>query len=99
MSYNMSVLRNASTIPKLLSYANASADNMLLTLFIWAVFFIMVFKLKSYDFDAALLISSFSCFVIAMIFNYLNMLNIIIPLVFAIVAGITAMYMVMSKSG
>ncbi|MHA1304703.1 MAG: hypothetical protein ACTSPI_13475, partial [Candidatus Heimdallarchaeaceae archaeon] len=65
MSYNISVLRNATTIQKLVVYANIAADNMLITLFIWAVFFIMVFKLKTYNFDAALLVSSFVCFTIS----------------------------------
>jgi|TARA_R100000501_G_C2588065_1_gene88994 hypothetical protein len=97
MAYNITALGNADTLSGLIIVANDAVEGILIGLFMFAVFFVMLMALKKWDFDAALLSSSFSCFILSMILSYGGFLNLIFPLVFLAMAGLTALYMFTAK--
>lgn len=99
MTYNMTELAAADTVYDLMVYANNSTGSILLALFVMAVFFVMLMVLKKWDFDSALLVSSFSCFVLSAILVYAHLLALVWALVFLIMAGFTAFYMVVLRGG
>lgn len=96
--YNMTQLANVGDMHGLLVYANDATGQILLALFVMAVFFVMLMVLKKWDFDSALLVSSFACFVISAILVYAHLLALVWALVFLILAAFTAFYMVVLKN-
>jgi len=97
MTYNMTILGNAENFSDLLIYANDSTSQILVGSFMLGIFFIMLMKLKTYDFDSALLASSFSCFVLSGLLVYAGLLNLIFPLVFLALMAFDMFYMVVIK--
>lgn len=95
--YNMTALGQVGSIYELVVYANNSADQILLVLFVMAVFFIMLMVLKKWDFDSALLVSSFVCFVISIMLVYAELIALIWALVFLIIAAFTALFMIFTR--
>lgn len=90
--YNMTVLQEAETISKLVLVANDFTGGIFLTLFLFAQFFIMLMVLKRWDFNEALLTSSFISFVLAALMVYGEMIPLIYALVFLIIAAFTGFY-------
>lgn len=99
MTYNMTQLAATETIFDLIRYANQSTDNILMALFVMAVFFIMLMVLKKWEFDSSLLASSFVSFVISIILVYAQLMALVWALVFLVIAAFTAFYMFVVKSG
>jgi len=97
MPYNLTELTNSENILDIVLFANSTSDSVLLSFFVVAIFFIMVMALKRYDFDKALLSSSFTCFVISAAGTYAKLINVMFPLAFLTAAAFTALYMWMSK--
>lgn len=97
MTYNMTQLAASDTAQELVVYANDATDGILFALFVMAVFFIMLMALKKYDFDSALLVSSFACFILSAILVYAELLALIWALIFLIIAAGTAFYMVVLR--
>jgi hypothetical protein len=91
--YNMTQLQEVDSIYKLVLYANGATGEILLVLFLMAVFFVMLMALKKYEFDNALMVSSFSCMIISMIFVYIHLIALIWALVFLIMTAFTAFYL------
>lgn len=98
MTYNMTELQGVTTVYELVVYANNAADSILMTLFLVAVFFIMLMALKRWEFDNALLGSSFICFIIGIILNYSQLIALVWPLVFLVMSAFTAFYMFVLKA-
>ncbi len=97
-TYNMTALHNASNVYDLVVYANDSTGQILVGLFVIAVFFIMFVGLKrNAEFAESLLASSFICFVISGFFTYGKLLNMIFPLIFLAITAFTILFMQMSK--
>lgn len=96
-SYNITQLQAADTVNELFVYANDVTGQVLMGLFMIAIFFIMLMVLKRWDFDKALLSSSFSCFILATILSYGRLLNFMIPLLFLIIMAFTGFYMYMNR--
>lgn len=95
--YNMTALGQVGSVYDLVVYANNAADQILLVLFVMAVFFIMLMVLKRWDFDSALLVSSFVCFVISIMLVYAELIALLWALVFLIIAAFTALFMVFTR--
>ena len=70
---------------------------MLTTSMMVAIFVIMLLVLKRWDFDNALLSSSFSCFTLSLILAYINLLTMRVPLIFFIIMAGTITYMIITK--
>ena len=92
MTYNMTLLQESTTIFELVTYANTSTGDIFLSLFTWAFFFILLMVMKRWEFDSALLTSSILSFIIAMLYNYLELIPFVIPLAFLIIAAMTSFY-------
>lgn len=90
--YNMTTLQESETIFELVQTANTFTGDILISLTSWAIFFIMFMVMKRFEFDDALLASSSISFVITMLFNYMELVPLLIPLAFLTIAGFTAFY-------
>lgn len=95
--YNMTRLANVISVEELFQYANDSTGQILMGLMLIALFFIMLFVLKRWEFDKSLLSSSFATFVLAVILSYAQLVNFMFALLFLIVMAFTAFYMYMSS--
>jgi hypothetical protein len=86
--YNLTQLQQATTMGKLVIYANNASDGYLILFFIIAMFFIMFMALKRYDFGDAILVSSFISFILSLVASFGGFLNMLYPLGFLIVTAI-----------
>jgi len=91
--YNISQLANIEAVSELAVYANTVTDNLFFGFVIIGLFFIMLFILKRWEFDKALLSSSFACFILSIILVYGGFLSIMFALVFLIIFAFTGFYM------
>lgn len=102
MTYDLTCMQNASGLGWLIC-ANTYTGGILFGFFIVIIYFVMLFALKRYDFDDALLASSWTCFILSAILAYakdssgVHLLNIIFPLGFLVVAGFSALYIWATK--
>ena len=94
----MTDLAASTNVFDLVSFANGATGGILLVLFVMAVFFVMLLSLKKYEFDSALLVSSFSCFMISIVLVYTETIPLLWALVYLIIAAFTAFYMFVIKS-
>lgn len=96
-TYNMTALSNIETLPELFLYANSAASNLLFGFISIALFFIMLLVLKRWEFDKALLSSSFAMFILTLILSFAKLLNFIFPLVFLIIMAFSGLLMYASN--
>lgn len=92
MTYNLSLMQNGTTILKLFEATNSYTDDSIGLMMILALFFIMIFALKRYDFSAALLASSWTCFILSALLTYAELLNFRIVLLFLAITGFISLY-------
>jgi hypothetical protein len=97
MTYNITQLQDSSTISGLFVTANDYTGGILLSLFVLAVFFIMLMALQRWEFDDALLSSNFVCFLISAILVSVELLNLLWALGFLVLMAFTAFYMFLAK--
>ena len=97
MTYNLTQLANADTIYKLVVFSNDAALGNLISMFIFALFFVLLMALKRYEFDSALLVSSFICFVISALLGYAELISLIWVLGYLIIAAFTAFFIFVLK--
>lgn len=82
ITYNLSNLTGAETFVEILDFSNQVTGNFLGVLFIMAVFFILLFRLRDRDFEENLFVSSFVCFILSLMASYLAMIAFQWSLVF-----------------
>ena len=96
---NITELSTSVSVTDVVCVANSATEGILIGGFLLAVFFIMLFVLKRWDFDRAMLVSSWSCFLLASLASFMSCRNgdsLLSPywaLVFLILAAFTALYM------
>jgi len=96
--YDMTLMSNASSMVGLVEAANEYTGNVMVGMFMIAIFFIMLLVLKKYDFTHAMLSSSLVCFLLSLFLVYIHALNFMFPLVFLAVASF-ATFWLWGKSG
>ena len=96
--YNLTELSDVTGIYDLVVFANNSTSELLMGLFVMAIFVIALFVLKQYEFDFALLSSSFGAFVISSMLAFIGLLNILYPLAFLAILAFTAFYVFVIKN-
>lgn len=84
MSYNITALQSTTNPIELISIVNTSVDGLLMMTFIIALFLVQLMTLKRYEFSDAFLVSSFTSFIISLLFAYAGWVTILLPLAFAI---------------
>jgi hypothetical protein len=92
MTYNLSILTNTTGVPDLAYAANVFSGNVLFSFFSIGIFFVLLFILKRFDFDKALLASSFISFVLAAFLTYGGFLSIYFVVAYLAMAAFTALY-------
>ena len=95
--YNLTTLQNASNVAEIVEFTNTNTDGMLMGLAIISIFFIMLMVLKRWEFDDALLSSSFVCFVLSLILSFGQWISFMYPLTFLILSAFTAFYVFVTK--
>jgi len=98
MTYNLTALNNVDSVFGVVTFADDASGGILVGLFVIAIFVVALFTLKKYEFDFALLSSSFGAFVISAILTYGGMLNLIYPLAFLAILSFTAFYVFVVKN-
>lgn len=95
--YNTTGLESATTVTDIFKYANSATNDVLFGSFMIAIFFIFLMIMKRYEFDQALLVDGFVCFILSAILTYSKLLPLFYPLFFLAVAAFTAFYMFVVK--
>jgi hypothetical protein len=91
--YNLSTLSNITGLGGLVSYANTTTEGHLIGMFIVAIFFISIIKLKQYSFDAVFFAASWICFVFSAFLIWAGWLNMIYAIGFLVAAAFSALYL------
>lgn len=91
-TYNMTELQQATTVADVVTYANNATGQVLMGIFITALFFILLFILKRWSFDKALFAASFATFMVSLILTFAQWLNFYVMLVFLLIFAFTALY-------
>ena len=95
--YNETTLQAATTISALTIWANDATGGILLGLFMIAIFIVMLFVLKPWDFELGLATSGLSCFILSMFLTYMDVLNFIFPLAFLTITAFSGFYIYMTR--
>lgn len=96
---NLTALTHSDGMGGMVCVANSWTDGILIGGFIIALFLIMLFVLKKWDFEKGLLVSSWSAFLLSAIAAFADcgngefLLSPYYALVFLIIAALTALYM------
>lgn len=99
MPVNMTLLKSAEGVGGLVWYANYSTDGLLFTLFTIAMFFIILFALKRWEFDKALLAASWVSFLISIILVGGEFVSLYVALVYLTIAAFTALFVWTTRNG
>lgn len=97
VAYNITQLQAATNPAKLIRYANLVTGDLLTGLIMLAIFFVILLGLKKFDFDEALLPTSFAAFILSLILAAAKVLNPMFIFVFLLMMALTAFYMHMQK--
>lgn len=92
VSYNLTELRAAQNPADLTTYANHSTRGLFMGLFVIALFFVLLYILKRWEFYKAILAASFATFIVSLICTLAGWLNFYITLVFLIMFALSALY-------
>jgi len=96
-TYNLSALAESETVLDVVTVANNATGQILMGLFLVAVFFIMMMILSKNGFDNALVISSFACFILSLFLRFANMINFLFVIFFLAITAFMLFYMVVVK--
>lgn len=80
-------MTNAGNIYGLVKFVNTNTDGTFIIALLFAVLFIMILGLKRYSFSAAVMVSSFFCFILSFIFAYIELANWYVVLFFLAVTA------------
>lgn len=95
--YNLTNLTGVEKASDLVSFGNEVTGGLLVGLLCVGLFFVFLFRLKRWDFDEALLVSSFIVFVISGLLAFGGFVQLYYPLVFLALCAFTAFYMFVLK--
>lgn len=96
--YNLTNLTNTENISGIILYANNSTSGVLFGGLMIAIFFIMLFGLKRWDFTDTILVSSFSCLLLSLILVSINLLSIYYSMVFLVILSFSGFWAYMNQN-
>lgn len=82
--YNLTNLMESETMSDIALASNELTNGRLFGFFIVAIFLVLLLALKRYDFEDALITSSFICFILSAFLAVAEIVNFLIPLFFII---------------
>jgi hypothetical protein len=95
--YNLTGLETASTVSDIYVFANQTTNNLLATLFIFSFFIVMLMSMRKYDLDDALLVASWSSFILCLLFMAVNLINFYITTFFLAIGAFVMFYQITLK--
>jgi hypothetical protein len=95
--YDLTALKTASTFGDVLITLNDATEGTLFGLAVVAIFFIMLFVMKRFEFQNGLLTAATICFIISAILVYGKFINFLYPLAFLIITALTGLYVWMNN--
>lgn len=95
--YNLTLLKDADLVSDIFTYANDASNGTLFGIFTIVIFFTMLLIFKKWEFDEALLSSSFLSFVLSAILAYGGFVGIIYPLAYLAITAFTTFYVFVVK--
>lgn len=94
MTYNLTQLQSSTNIYDVIVFANDATTGLLISLFVVAIFIMLIMVLKrTNEFDAALLASSFICFLLTAFLRYANLINLTWVIVFFVATVLSGLYL------
>lgn len=91
--YNLTNLTTAQNIGDVTLTANNYSQGFLFGGALVAVFFIMLMGLLRWGFDTALIVSSWTCFILGIILSFGGFVTITLPLAFLAIAAFTTLFL------
>ena len=92
MAYNLTALENSQNLYDVVKFANDSTGGTLVLGMMLATFFVLLMVLKKWEFEDALLSSSFVSFILSSLLVYAELLNPMWAFGFLAITAITAFY-------
>lgn len=96
--YNLTLLKDADLVSDIFVYANDASNGTLMGIFVIVIFFVMLMVFKRWEFDEALLSSSFLSFVLSAILAYGGYIGLVYPLTFLGITAFTTFYVFVVKN-
>jgi len=87
MTMNLTGLESATNVVGLVEYVNASSSGLFVVLVLLALFFILFMNLRKFGSIDALIGSSFPCFILAILFKSLGLINFAFVILFFIITA------------
>lgn len=91
--YNLTQLQAATHIGDLVTFANSVTNELWMPMVLIAIYFIMLFVLKRWNFEHGLIASSFSCFLLSLALAYGGYVNFIFCLLYLILIALCGLYL------
>lgn len=98
MTYNVTSIIDATSFYAIVKSADDYSGNILTGLMILAVFFVLLFSLKKYEFDVSLLVSSWICSILSMFLVYAKLLNFLFLIGFVAMTAFMTFYFYVVRS-
>ena len=95
--YNVTALANATNVFGLFTAANQYSNNLMFNLFVLAMFFIMVMSFRNRPLEDNLIVSTWLCFILSLIFSYAHLTGFIWTLAYLIAAGLSVLFKVTTR--
>lgn len=98
MTYNITALQTARTIPDLIVVANDASGQIFIMGLTVAIFVVILLKLKKYAFDKAFLSASWITTILSMLLSFMGLVNFNFVLAFGLIAAVSYAVIVITKS-
>ena len=95
--YNLTNLTLSVSPVDLITFANKVSGEVLFGGLMVAIFIVLLFGLKRYDFGTSFLASSFACMILSTIGATTGMLTIMFPLAFLLMTAFSGLYLFIKK--
>lgn len=93
MTYNLTILKEATNIVGLVEFANYATSNIFSGIVVFSLYIILILALKRYDFIQAFISSSFVMFFVSVLLTYAGLMSIFFPLLFISLTAMGALYL------
>ena len=96
--HNLTALSESETVTDLVTVANDATGQTLMGLFLIGIFFIILMVMGKNGFEKAMIVASYSCFILSLFLRYAGMINFLFVILFLAIAAFTTLYMGLSKN-
>lgn len=90
---NITPLFTITGFGSLVNVANNSTEGHLIGMFIVAIFFIILARLRYYPFEYTVFVATWACFVVSSFLAYVQWINLIYPIAFLVATAMASLYL------